>query len=199
MVDCRGPYWMWDQYLCVFPGSGKKLVISRLEAGLGFSVGRVWRLVAGLESVFLLVSAGTSASVMGLSPWISVWVLMLSGLALFGCAQGTLSGEVLLRFIVVSLSVARCGGLALFLASWFGSELVSGAMSLRFRVVDLVVAYCRSSVSLPLPLFGSASGFGVVRGVRVRQWFVVGLNVGVLHWLASLLIVWVQQRALQWG
>ena len=42
-------------------------LLSRLKSGAGFRVGQVWRLLMGLGLVFPLVSAGTSASGLGLS------------------------------------------------------------------------------------------------------------------------------------
>ena len=116
MVDCCGPYWVWDQSLFVRPGSGMFLAVSCLEAGSVFSVGRVWRLVAGSGSVLPLVSAETSASMLGLSRHISVWVSTSSGSALFGHAQGLALGAALLCFGVVGLGVARRRGLASFFA-----------------------------------------------------------------------------------
>ena len=199
---------------------------SRLGAGPGFSVGRVQRLVAVLGLVSLLVSAGTSALVSGLSRRLGVWGLMLSGSALIGRANYFDSSPFAspcssLWFSVVGLSVARhrvlellsaslwfhifglgvvCRrGSALFSALWFGSELVSGVVLLWFRVVGPGVACCRGLASFLEFWFGSALGFGVVRCVRVRHWFGVGLGVRLWNWLLELLGVRVWRRARRWG
>ena len=112
--------------------------VSRLGAGLGFSVSRVWSLTAVSGLVLLMVSDGTLASALGLSRIsvlivllsievrISFWGSMLYGLDLIGCAQrcdsAPLASPCLALWIsVVGLSVARSWGSASFSASWFGS------------------------------------------------------------------------------